>query len=159
MADLRQRRAALHTLAAALTVSACGNTLSGTTGATRDALTAAAEHLPPSYSYVLTSTCGERALLGRFRIVVRDRDTVVSGEPADAETNPDANLDTGDYPSIAALLGVARDAGPDAVVEFETDAAGLPRRLSIDNLPDAIDDEECYAFADIQPVAAGPSPR
>ncbi|WIM94315.1 hypothetical protein ACTOB_006332 [Actinoplanes oblitus] len=147
MADSPQRRTALLTAIAALTLSACGNTLSGTATATRDAVHAAAANLPGAYTYVLTSNCGERALIGRFRITVDGQ--VATGEPVGAEVDPGVTH----FPAIAELLAEVDTAGPDAVIGFETDAAGRPARLSIDPLPDATDDEACYTFADIEPMA------
>lgn len=152
MADFRQRRAAWLVLAAALTLSACGGISSGTQEKTRDAISAAAEKLPRDYTYLLTSNCGERALIGTFRIVVNDQDRVVSGKPADADSNPGVT----EFPSLKALLDQALGADKKAEIEFEADAAGLPARLSIDWEPDALDDEECYRFAEITPAARVP---
>ncbi|GAA4588266.1 hypothetical protein BJY16_008503 [Actinoplanes octamycinicus] len=152
MADSRQRRTALLTVITALAVSACGTTLSGTTAETRDAVHVAAANLPSHYTYVLTSTCGERALIGKYRITVAGER--VTGEPADRDTNPDV----AHYPAIAELLAETGTAGPDAVIEFTTDAAGLPASLTIDPMPNAIDDEACYTFSDIRPRPAAPSP-
>lgn len=120
---------------------------------TPDSIRAAAERIPPDYSYRLTSSCGERALIGTYDIVVQDRDRVVSGARADGAASMIENLE---YPTIKALLDDALRADSPAEVEFETDAAGLPARLSIDGEPDAIDDEECYVFAAITPVTRVP---
>jgi hypothetical protein len=148
MVDLLRRRAALLTLISALTVSACGGISSGTADDTRDAIRAAAANLPQHYAYVLTSNCGERALIGRYEIVVADRDRVVSGKPADADANPGVS----EFPTIASLLDQALNADSKAVIEFEADPAGLPARLSIDPIPEAVDDEECYTFTGITRV-------
>ncbi|BCJ41016.1 hypothetical protein GCM10010168_46850 [Actinoplanes ianthinogenes] len=152
MAALRRRRTALLTAISALTLSACGNTLSGTPGASRDAVHAAAANLPSRYTYVLTSTCGERALIGRYRIAVDG--AAATGEPL----GPDSNQDVTHYPAITELLAEVDTAGPDAVIEFQADAAGLPASLTVDPVPNAIDDEACYTFTDIRPGAPRESP-
>ncbi|WP_436528960.1 hypothetical protein [Actinoplanes sp. HUAS TT8] len=151
MADFRERRAAWLTVAAALTLSACGGISSGTGESTRTAIRDAAAELPPRYTYLLTSTCGERALIGTYEIVV-DQDRAVSGKPADADTNTYVT----EFPTIRALLDAALNADAKAGIEFEADAAGLPARLSIDPEPDALDDEECYRFTAITPVTGVP---
>ena len=171
MATPRQRPVALLTVISALALSGCGGISSGTAEKSADAIRAAETKLPSDYTYVLTSSCGERALLGTYEIAVAGADRVVSAKPADAkpadgkpadakpadaETSPMA---TTDYPTIKALLESALGAGPKAEVEFEADAAGLPARLSIDPEPDASDDEECYRFAGITPGAPVPGRR
>ncbi|WP_157441676.1 DUF6174 domain-containing protein [Actinoplanes awajinensis] len=148
MTDLRPRRAALLTVTAALTLSGCSSTPSGTT------VRAVAGTLPDHYSYVVTASCGERAVIGTFRIVVRDRDVVVSAEPADPESTVQVPLAS--FPTLKYIVEQVESAEPDAVVEFTTDAAGRPAHVSIDHRPNAIDDEECYDITDIQPLPSAP---
>ncbi|MFI1995496.1 DUF6174 domain-containing protein [Actinoplanes sp. NPDC020271] len=141
----------------ALALSACGGISSGTAEKSAEPLRAAEAKLPPDYSYVLTSSCGERALLGTYEIVVV-QGRVVSGTRIDA---PEILAVPPEYPAVAELLDSALGAGADAHVEFEADAAGLPARLTIDPDPNGIDDEECYRFSGITPgtrVPGRPSP-
>ncbi len=157
MADHRQRRAALLTLIPALALAACGGISSGTAEKSADAIRAAGAKLPSDYSYVLTSTCGERPLLGTYEIVVA-QGRAVSGTPVQAPDDVPAGVE---YPTITTLLDNALGAGANADVVFETDAAGLPARLSIDPDRNTSDDEECYRFTGITPgtrVPGRPSP-
>jgi hypothetical protein len=97
--------------------------------------------LPTSYRFVLHATCGERQLSGDYHLVVRDGD-VVAARPARSVRL--ASLHLHDFPTLAGLVEKATNAEPDAVVDLRVDDAGIPTSLSIDHLPDAIDDEECY---------------
>lgn len=107
-----------------------------------------------SYEYTLTSSCGERALHGEFRVTVSDG-TVTTVEPLD-ETATDTlswvPRAGEDVPTVSELLGRILDA-PDDVREAEFDADGFPRHVVFDPMPNAIDDEECYDVTDLQ--AAG----
>src|SRR5690349_15129916 len=150
MADTRQRRTAVLTAALALTLCGCGGTPSGTTRKAHDAVRAAAEKLPADYTYVLTSNCGERLLLGTWKIVVHAPGGVASASAVGPDSNP--NVSPSDLPTIEQLLSRVGDAAPDAEITFTTDPAGLPEHLTIDPIPQAIDDEECYDFADIRPL-------
>lgn len=102
--------------------------------------------LPASYRYVLASACGERALIGRYDVVVRDG-VVVRAEPHDRHSSRPR---LADVPTLQDLRTKAEEAGPKAVVELVEDADGVPVSLSIDHLPDAIDDEECYEVSDLR---------
>ncbi len=105
--------------------------------------------LPRSYAFTLTSSCGERGLIGDYRVTVR------SGRVSDVD-----NLDD-DYPyeptlaevpTLQDLADMADSAGPDEVVEYVVDEAGAPRSLTLDPVPNAIDDEECYEVTDLVPL-------
>jgi hypothetical protein len=102
---------------------------------------------PPSYTFTLDSRCGERDLIGRFKITV-EGGTVTKAEGLDEpamrmlENRPLSAL-----PTLGALLRLiddARSAGAAAAgVEFDpTD--GHPTEITIDRERNAIDDEECY---------------
>ncbi len=106
-----------------------------------------------SYEYTLTSSCGERALHGEFRVTVVDG-AVTAVEPVD-ETATDTLswVPTAgeDVPTVSELLGRIADA-PDDVREAVFDADGIPTHVVFDPEPDAIDDEECYDLTDVQPA-------
>lgn len=94
---------------------------------------------PAGYSFVLTSSCGERSLIGTYRVRV-EGDAVVRAEPIGRASRPALE----DVPTIADLEARIEHAGPDAVVEVERDDTGLLTSVSIDPRQDTIDDEECY---------------
>ena len=112
--------------------------------------------VPPAYRFVLTSSCGERGLLGDYGVTVRDdRVTVVENlnkgypyEPRLAEVPTLTDL---------ALMGESEPEG--GVVDYVVDDDGLPRSLTLDPLPDAVDDEECYVVSDVQPLGDRPEPQ
>jgi hypothetical protein len=106
--------------------------------------------LPASYRMVLHASCGERRLIGSFDLVVRD-DRVVKAGPARVVSR--AALRLSDFPTLADLVDKAEHAEPDAVVDLRLDENGVPRSLSIDHLPQAIDDEECYRVTGLRPLA------
>jgi len=95
---------------------------------------------PAGYSFVLTSSCGERSLIGMYRVRV-EGDVVVRAEPIGRRASRPA---LEDVPTIADLEARIEHAGPDAVVEVERDDTGLLTSVSIDPRQDTIDDEECY---------------
>lgn len=107
------------------------------------------ETLPRSYAFTLTSSCGERGLLGDYRVTVRD------GEVSDIE-----NLNEGypyeptfdEIPTLQDLANLAESARPDEVVEYAVDEDGVPRSLTLDPVPNGVDDEECYEVADLVPL-------
>jgi len=105
---------------------------------------------PPRYTYVLESTCGERALIGRYRITVENGQVVTAeglDEPA-RRTVADSPPDT--IPTLAQLVTELNEARRTraGVAELETDpATGHPTRITIDPELDAVDDESCYAIS------------
>ena len=106
---------------------------------------------PDRYEFTLDSSCGERWLLGRFRVRVQD------GEVADVdgldEQARGVVSDERGRESVETLRGLldqaeaARQEGAD-VVEVEMSDGGHPRRIDIDWDEDAIDDEACYQLSD-----------
>jgi hypothetical protein len=117
---------------------------------------------PPAYAFTLESQCGERALIGTFRV------TVVDGKVSAAEgldepgrraltTQPAAEL----VPTLRALLDRIREARQSgahtADVEFDP-VGGHPTKITIDEEESAIDDEECYTVSDFAPLSATSSP-
>jgi hypothetical protein len=105
--------------------------------------------LPASYRMVLHASCGERQLIGSFGLLVRDGRVVKAG-PARAVRQ--AALKLSDFPTLAELVDKAESAEPDAVVDLRLDENGAPQSLSIDHLPKAIDDEECYRVTGLRPL-------
>lgn len=134
-------------VAPALLVAACSGG-SEQTAATGPATPAT---LPAAYSYTLTSSCGERSLIGTYRVRVADG-VVTDVDPRGRAMAPP---DLGDVPTIADLEAMIGAAEPDAVVEVERDVDGLLTSVSIDHVPDAIDDEECYAVSGLRERAGG----
>lgn len=116
---------------------------------------------PASYAFTLESACGERDLIGTFRI------TVVDGMVAAAEGRDEPGQRLlrqrmpHTLPTIAGLLNEARQAQRDGadVVETQVDAAdGHPTKITIDHLRDAMDDEACYTISEFVTPAPAPSP-
>lgn len=106
---------------------------------------------PDTYTYVLDSSCGERSLVGRFRIEVVDG-SVVAVEGLDDTGRATVDQDGADEaPTIADLLdeaATARRRGADVVV-VETTRDGRPTRITIDGGTEAYDDEACYVISDV----------
>lgn len=107
---------------------------------------------PPAYRYTFTSTCGERMLVGTFEVTVEDGN-VTDFRPLDqpAETFPGV---AADLPTLGDLQRKAQEAAgnDEPTVNFETDPEdGHPTLVEIDWLPNAIDDEECYAITSYAP--------
>lgn len=112
---------------------------------------------PATYEYELQSDCGERTLLGRYRITVTDGEVtdVAAGDDQAAVVVGDDELREA-VPTLGELLEEAREAeaaGADVVnVETDGDPAGRPGLIEIDHDLDADDDEACYvvtAFEDL----------
>jgi hypothetical protein len=108
---------------------------------------------PNRYTYTLENRCGERALIGKWRIVVAD------GEVVDAEGLDEAGralLDHGhahEIPTIPEVLDEAvraREHGAD-IVDVSTDDHGRPTHVDIDWDVNADDDESCFRISDYTP--------
>ncbi|MFC7724156.1 DUF6174 domain-containing protein [Nocardioides sp. GCM10028917] len=105
--------------------------------------------LPRSYAFKLTSSCGERGLIGDYRVTVRD------GQVSDVDNlNDDYPYEPtfAEVPTLQDLADLAESARPDEVVEYVVDEVGVPRSLSLDPTPNGVDDEECYEVADLLPL-------
>ena len=136
----------------ALALAGCAE--AATSGTQPGAEPAAQWREPAAYTYTLDSRCGERALIGRYRI------TVVNGAVAKAE-----GLDQGAKTAIATVrsdfvptiggllkeLADARSQGADQAVLVSDPADGHPLKITIDPLKDAIDDEACYTITEYAP--------
>ncbi|KND43997.1 hypothetical protein IQ64_15135 [Streptomyces stelliscabiei] len=103
---------------------------------------------PSAYRYTLTSSEGERALIGTFEVTVRDG-KVEKATGLDDSARRLVDRSPSDVPTIAELLrqaDAARGDGADAVdVDYAKD--GRPTAISIDWEEDAIDDEEAYTLS------------
>jgi hypothetical protein len=104
---------------------------------------------PAEYSFTLTSSCGERPLLGKFQATVSQGKIVkVRGldDPARralmlrlAELVPTMGL-------LEAQAETARNEG--GKVKIVRAADKHPTRIDIDRDPNAVDDEACYTIED-----------
>lgn len=100
---------------------------------------------PADYSFTVQSSCGERGFIGTFAV------TVAGGQVASVEPRGDswAGVTPEHTPTLSAMLDEARDAlSQGGTVEVAVDDAGVPTWIFLDPMPDAIDDEACYAISD-----------
>ena len=106
---------------------------------------------PAAYKFTLTSTCGERALIGRFRVTVASG-MVTRTEGLDNAARKALMLRLAKLvPTLGQLLdeaATARRDGADEVVVRMDPADGHPTAIRIDPRRDAIDDESCYDISD-----------
>jgi uncharacterized protein DUF6174 len=117
---------------------------------------------PANYAYVVDSSCGERLLIGRFRITVTNAQ-VSRVEPLDPDASRELMLQLqNQVPTLGKMMAdaeKARRAGA-AKVDVRTDPAdGHPTLIAIDHEANAVDDEECYAISDytieVKPAPSG----
>ena len=104
---------------------------------------------PATYTFTLESSCGERSLLGRFRVTVEQFRTVAFQGLDEAGRR--YRGDPGSMPTIGALIREARDARAHGAskAEITTDPVdGHPVDVRIDMAANAIDDEACYRILD-----------
>jgi len=101
---------------------------------------------PDAYEFALDSSCGERSLIGKFRVVV-ENGSVVEADGLDESGR--ALFEHGaedDVPTLSKLLdqaATAEEEGAD-VVEVEATDEGRPTAIDIDWDSNADDDEACY---------------
>ncbi|NKY40838.1 DUF6174 domain-containing protein [Cellulomonas septica] len=107
-----------------------------------------------SYAFALTSSCGERLLIGSYRVTVTDGAvTAVEGlDEVGRRIAGEAQDLTAEIPTIDTLLDRVVDADASTVPEATFDDGGVPTAVTFDPSP-GIDDEECYTVADVQPTA------
>ncbi|QFQ98869.1 hypothetical protein F9278_24935 [Streptomyces phaeolivaceus] len=106
---------------------------------------------PSAYTYTLTSSEGERSLIGTFEVTVRGG-KVVKTTGLDESARLVVERGSTEVPTIAQLLekmSTAREEGAD-VVDAEYADDGRPTHISIDWEKNAIDDEEAYALSDYE---------
>ncbi|MFF2850292.1 DUF6174 domain-containing protein [Streptomyces sp. NPDC058001] len=103
---------------------------------------------PASYTYTLTSSEGERALIGTFRVTVRDG-KVTKAVGLDASARRVVRQLPDQVPTLGTLLTeldqARRDKADTAEVEYATD--GHPTRIFLDWEKNAIDDEALYVIS------------
>lgn len=103
---------------------------------------------PPDYSFEVQSTCGERSLIGRYAV------RVAAGVVVDLEPLLDGwdGVTPDQAPTLASMLEDARQAvAGGGTAEVAVDGAGVPRWVSVDPVPDGVDDEACYAVSAYRP--------
>ena len=116
---------------------------------------------PDKYGFTLTSECGERALIGRFRVTVQ-AGRVTAAEGLDDAARRALMLRLADLvPTLQQLeeqAETSRAAGADVVQIDRAPEDAHPVRISIDHSTNAIDDEACYTIQDYTiGLAATPS--
>ncbi|WP_369273934.1 DUF6174 domain-containing protein [Streptomyces sp. R11] len=130
-------------------VAACG----AETGKGASAHSRTSWREPAAYTYTLRSGEGERALIGTFRITVRDGAVVRTVGLDDSgrrvtEDIPDA------VPTLGELLKELEQARQDGADKAEAQYAadGHPVRISLDWEEHAIDDEALYVISAYRPI-------
>ena len=106
---------------------------------------------PSSYKFTLTSSCGERALIGRFKVTV-EGGLVTRNEGLDDSARRALMLRLAKLvPTLGDLeaeADTARKEGADQVVVQVDPVDGHPTSIRIDHDANAIDDESCYDISD-----------
>ncbi|PWI20142.1 hypothetical protein DI272_42785 [Streptomyces sp. Act143] len=152
MTAVRGRAGLLSTtaLTAALicTVGACG-----TKGSANSPSEETTWKEPAAYTYTLTSSEGERSLIGTFRITVRDGE-VTEAVGLDDSARRFVAQTPDQVPTLGALLAelaqARRDAADTAEAEYATD--GHPARIFLDWDENALDDEARYVVEAYEPA-------
>lgn len=107
---------------------------------------------PASYVYTMTSSEGERSLIGTFRVTVRDG-KVTKAVGLDESARRVVERSLGEVPTIGGLLEeleqARRDNADTAEVEYAPD--GHPVRIDLDREKNAIDDEALYVISAYDP--------
>ena len=126
-----------------------------THGGTRPVAAASAlDWRPPDrYEFTLDSSCGFRAFVGKFEVVVADGE-VVEADGIDQNARQflrDQSVD--DVRTLSELLQQAADAESDGadIVEVRTGEDGHPTEITLDWSTEADDDEVCYQVTDYAP--------
>ncbi len=139
--------------AVVLGIAGCGARVQGPVERAAEAREAWLAGGVDSYSFMVTSSCGERLMIGTFAVQVAGGEvTSVEGldEPgrraAEVASLPDV------VPTIGGLLDrmVALDGSQVREAAFDPET-GVPTHVLIDPMPNAIDDEECYDLAGFAP--------
>ncbi|GIH10137.1 hypothetical protein Rhe02_82040 [Rhizocola hellebori] len=105
---------------------------------------------PANYEYTVASTCGERLLIGTFKMTVAQGKVteVVRKDNTLPEVKPE------NYPSLKDLLDEYLTAKKNGahLAKLETDPAdGHPTKIDLDPIKNAIDDEACYRISNYTP--------
>ncbi|GAA1765447.1 hypothetical protein GCM10009681_40620 [Luedemannella helvata] len=134
-------------------VAGCG---SGGTP-TEEIESAAAWAEPARYAFTLESTCGERWLIGTFRVTV-DNGAVAAVEGLDeparrAVEGRDLTFLREVVPTLSGMVDEAaraRSAGAETVEVTVDRNTGHVTRINIDPARNSVDDESCYAVTDYE---------
>lgn len=104
------------------------------------------------YAFTLTSSCGERYLIGDFDVEVAGGEVVaVSASLAHLEATPESYVEGGGH-TVDGFLDLVEERHADVIdVTFDEDL-GFPTTLTLDREPLGVDDEECYAITDVRPT-------
>ena len=106
------------------------------------------------YAFTLTSSCGERNLVGDFDVEVAGGEVVaVAASLAHLEMTPESYVESGGR-TIDGFLDLVDERHDDVTDVAFDDVLGYPTSLTLDPMPRAIDDEECYAITDVHPARA-----
>lgn len=137
-------------------VLAVGTTVSGIPGQAVAWLRASAAPIeweePLAYSFVMESSCGERQLIGRFRVTVADGRVTDVEWMGEGDGPPGITPDV--VPTLAQMIEKAREAQASGSSQVELalhPVDGHPTAVSIDWNTQAIDDEECYVISEYLP--------
>ncbi|WP_037672625.1 DUF6174 domain-containing protein [Streptomyces griseus] len=137
-------RSTARALLACAALTACGAPVP--TAGTAPARPAWTE--PAAYTYTLTSSAGERALIGAFRVTVRDGE-VVRATGLDEDSRRVVAESPGAIPTLAGLLAELDEARHDRAdvtrARYATD--GHPLRIEVDRDENATDDEARYVIS------------
>jgi hypothetical protein len=114
---------------------------------------------PDAYAFTMDSQCGERALIGQFRVHVENGRTVaveiISGYGGSGPIPPAM------VPTLADLLRLAadaRNAGAYEVSVLQDPTDGHPMSIAIDPEQMTIDDEQCYEISEYTRADSGALP-
>ena len=137
-------------------VSACVPAPDGAVPGLADARATWAEEGSGDYTVTLESTCGERALIGRFSVTVAGGAVIgITGLDEPGRRNAEIPSLPEQVPSISGLLERMAVLEPEQVPEASfDDVTGMPTRVAIDPLPNGVDDEECYGLSSYVPAGS-----
>ncbi|MFF9899554.1 DUF6174 domain-containing protein [Streptomyces longispororuber] len=115
---------------------------------------------PSAYAYTLTSSEGERALLGTFRVTVRDGEVVETVGLDDSarrfvRDRPDRVPTLGDL--VRELAQARRDKAHTAEAAYAAD--GHPARITLDWDRNAVDDEARYVVSSYKTLGGAAQPN
>ncbi|MGW1025295.1 DUF6174 domain-containing protein [Streptomyces sp. NPDC002577] len=107
---------------------------------------------PASYTYTLKSSEGERALIGTFRVTVRDG-RVAKAVGLDESGRRVVKRSPAEVPTIGELLKELEQARREKAhrAEAQYAADGHPVRISLDWEENAVDDEAAYIISGYEP--------
>ncbi|MFF3336500.1 DUF6174 domain-containing protein [Streptomyces sp. NPDC002888] len=140
-------RSTARALLSCAVLTACGAEATPGAGPSRPAW---AE--PAAYTYTLTSSEGERALIGTFRVTVRDGE-VARATGLDADSRRVVSQSPDAIPTLADLLAELDQARHDHadVVKVQYAKDGHPLRIEVDWDERAVDDEARYVISAYKP--------